>query len=213
MVGAVATVPTQALQVWLRADERSLGWPAPGATTTGYPTPFDTYASMSHLLAGEEWPADDTPRSLAYFCSVMADGEPPDPVRARAAVRDDAVELLARRAAALWPDAYRAGGFEWPLLCGGGARQGEARLDAQYWTASVDPSDRYVQSLPGTGAHRLRADQSGVEHLALAGDWTSCGLNAGCLEAAVMSGLQAANVVTGEPLTAGLLGAWYGLPS
>jgi uncharacterized protein with NAD-binding domain and iron-sulfur cluster len=213
MVETVATVPTQSLQVWLRADERALGSPAPGATLTGYPTPFDTYASMSHLLAGEEWPPDEMPGSLAYFCSVTADSEPPDPARARAAVRDDAVELLARRADALWPGAYSADGFDWRLLCGGGALEGAARVDSQYWSACVDPSDRYVQSLPGTGVHRLRADQSGVDNLALAGDWTNCGLNAGCLEAAVMSGLQAANVVSGERLTAGLLGSWYGLPS
>jgi len=32
----------------------------------------------------------------------------------------------------------------------------------------------------------------------LAGDWTDCGMNAGCIEAAVMSGLQAANALLGR---------------
>jgi Flavin containing amine oxidoreductase len=128
-------------------------------------------------------------------------------------VRGDAVALLAGRAVHLWPNAYRSGHFDWSLLCGAGGLEGEARVDSQHWSATVDPSDRYVQSLPGTGTCRLRADESGVGNLALAGDWTNCGLNAGCLEAAVMSGLQAANVVTGDRLTAGLLGSWYGLPS
>ena len=45
----------------------------------------------------------------------------------------------------------------------------------------------------------------------LAGDWTRCGLDAGCIEAAVMSGIEAANVVAGRPLTEGLAGRWHGL--
>ena len=32
----------------------------------------------------------------------------------------------------------------------------------------------------------------------LAGDWTDNGLNAGCIEAATISGLQAANAVLGR---------------
>jgi uncharacterized protein with NAD-binding domain and iron-sulfur cluster len=87
----------------------------------------------------------------------------------------------------------------------------EERLDGQFWTANVDPSDQYVQSLPGTGAYRLRADQSGYANLFLAGDWINCGLNAGCIEAAVMAGMQAANAVRGLPLTDGISGAWYGI--
>jgi hypothetical protein len=83
--------------------------------------------------------------------------------------------------------------------------------DGLYFRANVDPSDRYVQSLPGSGAHRLRVDQSGVPDLVLAGDWTNCGLNAGCVEAAVMSGIEAANAVAGRPLTIGVAGRWYGL--
>ena len=64
--------------------------------------------------------------------------------------------------------------------------------------ANVDPSDRYVQSLAGTDRYRLRPDESGYDGLYLAGDWTDCGLNAGCIEAAVLSGLQAANAVLGR---------------
>ena len=72
---------------------------------------------------------------------------------------------------------------------------GPGRFDSQYWSANIDPSDRYVQSLPGTDQFRLRSDESGYDNLFLAGDWTDSGLNAGCIEAAVLSGLQAANAV------------------
>ena len=71
------------------------------------------------------------------------------------------------------------------------APSGPDASSTQYWRANVDPSDRYVQSLPGTDQYRLRPDESGYDNLFLAGDWTDNGLNAGCIEAAVLSGLQA----------------------
>ena len=56
-----------------------------------------------------------------------------------------------------------------------------------------------MQALPGTDAYRLRPDQSGYGNLVLAGDWTDCGINAGCIEAAAVSGLQAANALLHRP--------------
>ena len=56
-----------------------------------------------------------------------------------------------------------------------------------------------MQALPGTDAYRLRPDRSGYANLVLAGDWTDCGINAGCIEAAAVSGLQAANALLGRP--------------
>ena len=113
----------------------------------------------------------------------------------------------------LWPGAVGAdGGFRWDLLCAHGTRSaaasGQARFGSQYWRANVDPSDRYVQSLPGSGAHRLRADGSGFDNLFLAGDWIDSGLNAGCIEAATLGGLQAGNAIKGERLDAGTSGGY-----
>jgi hypothetical protein len=51
-----------------------------------------------------------------------------------------------------------------------------------------NPSDRYVQSLAGTNRYRLRSDESGYDMLFLAGGWTDSGINAGCIEAAVLPG-------------------------
>jgi len=61
--------------------------------------------------------------------------------------------------------------------------------------ANLDPSDRYVQSLPGTGRYRLPPGDTGFGNLAVAGDWTACGFDAGCLEAATRSGVLAARAV------------------
>lgn len=212
MVERVATVPTQSLQVWLRRSERELGWRHLGSTVSGYSVPFDTYASMTHLLAREAWPDEEGVRGLAYFCSVLAKGHELDPAAADEAVRAHAVTFLEREAGHFWPAARPAtGGFRWDLLPGAGAANGADRLRAQYYRANVDPSDQYVQSLPGSGAYRLRADESGYANLVLAGDWINCGLNAGCVEAAVMSGAQAANAVLGRPLMTGVLGGWWGV--
>jgi uncharacterized protein with NAD-binding domain and iron-sulfur cluster len=202
MVERVATVPTQALQVWLRPSERELGWAHPGSTVSGYVTPFDTYASMSHTVAREDWPADGAPRSVGYFCSVLTEREAADRARADENVQANAIEFLTRSAGHLWPAAVDAEGhFRWELLAGDGSH-------ARYCRANVDPSDRYVQSLPGTGRFRLRADGSGYRNLFLAGDWIDCGLNAGCVEAAALAGLQAANAVRGRPAMEGVLGSW-----
>ncbi len=215
MVDEVATVATQSLQLWLGADEADLGWPHPGATVSGYESPFDTYASMGHLLPLERW-VDPRPRSLAYFCSVLPDADAPphsSPEVTDRLVRDNAVELLRTRIAHFWPRAVSSEGFRWELLAGTDEATGEARLDHQYLVAAADPSDRYVQSLPGTARFRLAADDSGYDKVHLAGDWTACGLEAGCIEAASMSGLQAANSVLGRPLMEGIAGGWSTLPS
>ena len=98
---------------------------------------------------------------------------------------------------ALWPGAVDDGGrFRWDLLhTGPGGPTGPDRFEHQYWRANTDPSDRYVQSLPGSDRHRIRPGESGYANLVLAGDWTDCGLNAGCVEAATRSGVLAARAI------------------
>ena len=61
--------------------------------------------------------------------------------------------------------------------------------------ANLDPSDQYVQALPGTAMFRMRTDETGYDNLLVTGDWIDTGLNAGCLEAAVMAGMQTANAL------------------
>lgn len=201
MIERVATVATQSFQLWLREPESALGWAHPGSTLSAFDEPFSTWASMPHLLDAEEWPASDRPQTVAYFCGVL---DAPSAVDARQAaaldqrVRSRAVEYLEREMKGLLPGSVGPHGFRWELLCGGG-RDGPDSFASQYWRANVDPSDRYVQSLPGTDRFRLRADEGGFDNLFLAGDWTDCGINAGCIEAAVLSGLQAANAVQGRP--------------
>ncbi len=193
MVESVATVGTHAAQLWFDVPEARLGWDGPeGVTLSGFGDTFDTWASMGHLLPREGWPRGRGPRSLAYLCGAMPDQ---DPATGEAFVRDRLRTFLDEDAAALWPLAAGDGGFRWDLLWDDEGRKGVDRLDAQYLRANLDPSDRYVQSLPGSGRHRIAPGETGFANLAVAGDWTACGLDAGCVEAATRSGVLAARAI------------------
>ena len=76
---------------------------------------------------------------------------------------------------------------------------------ARHARANVDPSERYVQSLADSAQYRLPANGSGFANLVITGDWIWNGYNAGCVEAAVWAGMQAANTILGRPLNEGVI--------
>jgi uncharacterized protein with NAD-binding domain and iron-sulfur cluster len=191
MTSHVRTVATQGLQLWLRPDEKSLGWERLGATVTAYRRPFETFASMSHTLWAEDWPMNDRPRSAAYFCGSLPAPWPTDDsacytTHLTQQAHADATDFIDHQLGVFFPNAVHDGRFARHLLT------------SQHLSVNIDPSDRYVQSVPGSDKYRLRPDESGYDNLVLAGDWTDTGTNAGCIEAAVVSGLQAANAVAGR---------------
>jgi hypothetical protein len=96
------------------------------------------------------------------------------------------------------PQAVHDGEFRWEILAGEDA-PGERRFDTQYWNANVCPSERYVQSLPGSVAYRISPLDMTFDNLTIAGDWTASGLDTGCIESAVMSGRLAARAISGKP--------------
>ncbi len=216
MVDHVKTVATRAFQLWLRADVRELGWPDPPITLSGFAEPFDTCADMRHVLACETWP--DPPRGLVYFCSVMPDaaegaGGRDHVQRQRELVRRSAIEFLRREARHLWPGAVSASGeFRWDLLAGVDAREPGAppadatRFDSQFWTANVNPSDRYTLAVPGSSRYRISPLDGTYDNLTIAGDWTDCGVNTGCVEAAVISGRLAAHAIAKAPRLEEIIG-------
>lgn len=79
-------------------------------------------------------------------------------------------------------------------------------FDSQYWTANVNPSDRYVLSLPGSPAYRLSPLDLSFDNLTIAGDWTATGLDTGCIESAVISGRLAAHAISGLPALQDIVG-------
>lgn len=215
MVAKVRTVATQAFQIWLDEDVDKLGWHGPPYITTAAPKPFETWCDMAHVIPEEAWAPDRQPATAVYFCSVLADPpEPPGdddcgyPARRTAEVRTAAEAFLSAAARPFWPRAYDDAGFRWQLLATPDpkAPTGRARFATQYWRANVNPSDRYVLSLPGSLKHRISPLEMTYDNLTIAGDWTECGLNSGCTEAAVMSGRLAAHALSGFPALADITG-------
>jgi uncharacterized protein with NAD-binding domain and iron-sulfur cluster len=204
MAQEVKTAATQALQLWLTPDLKALGWMDGPVNLSGFAEPFDTWADMGHLLPEEEWRT--APGTLAYFCGVLPEEAASPPGQAVQRVRANAVHFLERELPALWPGAARRpGGFRWELLhheqdgVSGPAPEGEARLDTQYYRANVEPTERFSLSPPGSSRHRISPLDMAFDNLTVAGDWTESGLNSGCVESAVMSGLLASHAISGAP--------------
>jgi uncharacterized protein with NAD-binding domain and iron-sulfur cluster len=214
MIENVKTVPTRAFQLWLKPPMAELGWTKGSVSLTGFREPFDTWADMTHLGKAESW--RKRPGTIAYFCSTLADPGPvsrTDPEAEAARVRRDAVSFLNEQIGHLWPGAWRRPGkFRWELLQGADAGptsaspRDERRFASQYWRANVSPSDRYTLSLPGSIEHRISPLDVPVENMTVAGDWTECGLNLGCVEAAVMSGLLASHAICQAPSLSSIVG-------
>ena len=200
MVDKVKTVCTMGVQYWLKPDLPSLGWTLPSPVMDAFDEPLDTWADMSHLLPQEVWSNGAAPRNVAYFCGALQEG-PLDPADAQTPVRALA---LAQAASDEWLD--RQLGVLWPSVTNGQGGIRREEVADTYVRANVDPSERYVMSVAGSASARLRANETGLSNLFLAGDWTNNGFNAGCVEAAFMGGLRAGNAVLGYPLNDGIKG-------
>ncbi|HLW70468.1 MAG TPA: NAD(P)-binding protein [Candidatus Binataceae bacterium] len=218
MVQRVKTIPTQAFQIWLREDMETLGWKELPTTMSGYAKPFDTWADMRHLAVQEDWPC--RPRAIVYSCGAMHESAQSRGRRdssyasaSSAQVRREAVRWLNRHGGDILPNAVHAsGGFRWELLidaaetAAGSGKHGAARFTSQFWTANVNPSDRYVLSLPGSTEYRISPLDYTYDNLTIAGDWTSCGLNVGCVESAFISGRLAAHAIAAAPALEEIIG-------
>jgi uncharacterized protein with NAD-binding domain and iron-sulfur cluster len=100
----------------------------------------------------------------------------------------------------LWrPSTKTPNEFDWNLLVNCERDPKKSAFDMQFFRANIDPSERYVLSLPGTTKYRLASGDSRFENLVLAGDWTLTDLNIGCIEAAVISGRMASQAIGGTP--------------
>ncbi|WP_373634996.1 NAD(P)-binding protein [Yoonia sp. SS1-5] len=207
MMEKVPTVATHAAQFWMDRTAKEMGWndlvakhnvgeiPDDLRTViTSFEEPLDTWADMTDLIGREDW---DTPgpTSIAYFCSPAHDAgidKAPFPDL----VKDWADNWLVQ----MWPDAVKDGKFDMSLLHAQGTNSDHEKFAYQYFRQNFYGSERYVLSVPGSVQYRLPPDGAGFQNLFLAGDWTRCGINAGCVEAATISGLGAARALTGADI-------------
>jgi uncharacterized protein with NAD-binding domain and iron-sulfur cluster len=205
MVANVKTAATQCFQLWLNRDMADLGWHEERPNLSAFVEPFDTWADMTHLARAEDWPR--VPSTIAYFCSVLPLSAPGKkqlrdaayPEKHRRRVRKNAIRFLDEDIGQLWRNATRGGKFRWKTLQPAASGDDAHPFDGQFWTANVNPTDRYVLSLPGTIEYRISPLDDTYANLTIAGDWTDCGFNFGCVEAAVMSGRLAAHALAAYP--------------
>jgi uncharacterized protein with NAD-binding domain and iron-sulfur cluster len=209
MMSEVQTVQTAALQLWFAGDAASIGADPVPRIGSAYAEVLNTWSDMSFLLPREQWPAGAGPGYLVYLCGEFPDPEevapfsdPTFPAREMERFRQAAIAWLTENAAHLWSKTGSSSGprFAWELLFDSQNRSGPDRLLSQYLRVNIDPTERYVASFPGTSRYRLRAGDSGFSNLYLAGDWVRTSINAGCVEAAVMAGMDAAAAISGIPI-------------
>ena len=206
MTEHVGTVATQAVQLWLtgrRADARlARARMSPRAGTRRVPhLRIDVAAARRRAVAGRRPPRVD--RLLLPRARDAPSRRPPTTSSTRARARSASRARRGRvppptTCATSGRHGRRDGDFRWDLLCGDDG-DAAARDAPRRTVPACRTSTRRTATCcrsPGTGRYRLRADESGYDNLVLAGDWTDSGLNAGCIEAAVVSGIQAANAVT-----------------
>ena len=212
----VQTTATKAAQVWLNRDLDELGWHRGPGLISALGTPFGTWADMTHTLGSERaWrearardrkeppPPPDGVRSVAAFCSVLSNDE----VESADGARDKLTEhverdlhtLLESGIASFWPLAFSGEQTALDALVAADPQQAAGSgIPGQHVQVNFAGSERYTLALPGSIAHRVSPLDRSVTNMTIAGDWTACGLDAGCVEAAVMSGMLAVHAITGH---------------
>ncbi len=195
---------------------------------------LNVWGDLSDLIPAEAWtsePVDWTtnnvgktdrnfPQNIAYFTTAMPDepGVSPfeiyqDHSKAHQEVRTTAIHMLNTGLSTIWKDTNigtdEEPAFNWSVLIDAtpDAPDGEARIDSQFIRANISPTERYVLSVPGSTKYRLQSnDSKRFPNLYLTGDWTWCGINAGCMEAATMSGMLCSNALSSYPERSAITG-------
>ena len=195
---AITITRTCAMQLWLTRTQDDLGSKGSDRTLAGADQPYSAWSDMTHLLSRETWRDEHRPRSIAYFC-----GQIEGPETGKAADRkayDLAVKWLTANSGLYWSRATSSASpyrLDPALLYDPDPGAEGDVLTRQYIRANCNPSDLYVQSPKNSVFTRMDANQSGLDNLFLAGDWTLNGINSGCAESAARSGARCARAVAG----------------
>ncbi|MEM7347988.1 MAG: hypothetical protein AAF485_27460, partial [Chloroflexota bacterium] len=206
MIDNLETISLQSCQLWL--NEKKTGWRSEALCMSTFTNLFNSALDTTHFLDWETWPQEQLPAFSTYFLTPLDNVDPPPPTSdhafpdsQQAIVKENLHIFLRERVQHLWPGSVGEDGecFDYDLLVDLDERKGEARVDAQYWKASINPSERYVLATPNSDQYRLKSDESGFSNLYLTGDWINNGyFNVGCQEATIISGLVAAGAITGR---------------
>ncbi|HSG89918.1 MAG TPA: NAD(P)-binding protein [Pseudomonadales bacterium] len=221
MVEGLETIPSQAVQIWLKQDMGAYGmdpayltWRGERFAGPSFELPLNLWTDFSDLIPIENWQGT-VPKTLIYWCGPLQDEAasggamaPFDdhgfPATQRERIRWSAAMSM-RNLGSLLPGAtapWNRQGLDFEeLVCDVDDDElvGEMRLSTQHLRANIDPNERYVISKPGHLPNRRQAWESGYANMALAGDWIFTGINIGSFEGSVMSGKLASHALTGSP--------------
>jgi uncharacterized protein with NAD-binding domain and iron-sulfur cluster len=176
MLEAIKAAAPQEKQQWIELSE-------------GIRTEFNELASALASTSSDEQNAARARFKANLVKSAMESG-----------VDENLTQLLQQGMRPVWPRAF--------------AKDATAEQDAnaeqlvlhRHVQANFEGSDRYTLSEPGLIGHRVSPLDRSVENMTIAGDWTACGLDVGCVEAAVMSGMLASHAISGKPDLAEIVG-------
>jgi uncharacterized protein with NAD-binding domain and iron-sulfur cluster len=185
-IAKITTIPTQSIQLWFDQTIANMGWTYDQTMLGSFARPFDSCADMAQVLSQESYGNE---KAVLYFSDVF-DGTTTDPNVADGIVRTSAISWIESELPTLLPT------FTWDRLIDPKGALGSLRFDSQYWRGNVTGTELYVACTPGTVSARLPASGAGVANLALASDWVLTEENAGCVEAAARSGVNAAAQLT-----------------
>ena len=185
-------IPSMGVQLWSDKTLGELGWIQGKPALVSGPEYLNIWADMSPVLAFESG-GQSSSKSLHYLTGTYSTqlykqprSATTTPAAAAADIRAQTVDWLNDEVKSWWPLARSSGGFDWSVLTAPVGVTGEARLDAQYLRANIDPTECCTLAAPGKTKYRLHAAESGFHNLILCGEGTAFGLTTS-FEGAVMS--------------------------
>lgn len=207
MYERVETTESQSVRLALKPNLRGLGWNFGPAVLSGFYQPLATWEDNEQLIESETWPPDNRPQAIATLFGPVLSRQPypgPEeftyPASRQPIVLAAGLKFCQDFAGSLWPgavDITNPPALDFNLLVTwDDAGVGEERYHAQALRMNVGPVEAYTRIQQGTLRYRLRVDETGYVNLSFAGDWTRNGFDLATAEAAVLSGLQAAKVLT-----------------
>ena len=195
MLNHTHSVATKAAQLWLKFDP-SANDGAVSVLNSALTASFSSFAEMSQTLSSECWAEEDQPKGVLYLCNVLDEKSVSGVGLSK--IQDEVRDWVREHGSRCWSPGAGVGELLEDDLFHQAGGDGNPLAD-QYYRLNVEPSERYVLTLPGDPEHRLMPESSGFGNLYLAGDWTHTSVNGGSVEAAVESGMRAARVITGHP--------------
>ena len=158
MTTHVRTVATQAFQIWLRPDERALGWRPTRASRSALTSARSIPGHRCRRRCGPRTGPTTTARARSATSAAASTRAWPTPMTARRLRQTTARHASARPCCDTWTATSASTarmrsprtGSHGNCCAASNGERGDSALATQHVSVNIDPSDRYVQSVPGS---------------------------------------------------------------